>query len=540
MLFSEMQISSKVKEAIKELGFDEPTKIQEEAIPYALEGKDVIGQAQTGTGKTFSFAIPMVEKIESSNPSIQGIVVLPTRELALQVYAEFIKLVKFRKDIRVITVYGGQSIERQIKDLKNKPHIVIGTPGRIIDHINRKTLKLLDTKMVVLDEADEMLKMGFIEDIETILKETKEERQTMLFSATMPEQIKRVAKNYLNNPVTVKIEAKTLTVDRIKQYYFEVKQASKIDLLMRLLDYNGFSSAIVFCNTKKEVDDVVLALQKNEYMVDGLHGDLKQMVRDRVMNAFRSGSIKILVATDVAARGIDVSGVEVVFNFDLPLEDESYVHRIGRTGRAGKTGISMSFVNGREKTRMKMIEKYAKTKMEKMEIPTIEDLTRNRENVVYQKIVDSIQNPSHHTKIINKLLAEGYDGIDIINALIDIQLSTQKKEYKEIEVEKRREERNRKDDRNHKDQKSSKPSRKEKILYYHINVGKNEGMRPQILLPLIEKLVRCPKDAIGDIKIRKSGTTFEVRSDVESKIKKLNGKTYKNIILVLKKVNGLD
>lgn len=538
MLFSEMEISSKIKQAIAELGFDEPTKIQQEAIPYALSGNDVIGQAQTGTGKTFSFAIPMVEKIQSSENVIQGIVVLPTRELALQVYAEFIKLVKFRKDIRVITVYGGQSIERQIRDLKNKPHIVIGTPGRIIDHIERKTLKLGNVKMLVLDEADEMLKMGFIEDIEKIIHETPESRQTMLFSATMPEQIRRVATNYLINPITVKIEAKTLTVDRIKQYYFDVKQPSKIDLLIRLLDYHGFNSSIVFCNTKKEVDEVVLTLQKNEYMVDGLHGDLKQMVRDRVMNAFRSGSVKILVATDVAARGIDVSGVEAVFNYDLPLEDEAYVHRIGRTGRAGKNGISLSFVNGREKTRLRMIEKYAKTKMEKAEIPTIEELTRNKENVVYQKIVEKIQNPSKHSKIINKLLAEGYDGVDIINALIDMQVSVSNKEYKEIEVERKHEI---KDNRNKKEQKSrgNNPSRKLTILYYHINVGKNEGMRPQILLPLIQKLVRAPKEAIGDIKIRKSGTTFEVRSDVESKIKKLNGQKYKNITIQAKKVNSL-
>ena len=495
--FNEMNISIGLKKAIEELGFKEPTDIQNEAIPKVLEGLDVIGEAQTGTGKTFSFAIPMVEKIDSKYDKVQGLVMLPTRELALQVYAEFIKLLKSNRDIRITTIYGGQSYDKQLKDLKNKPHIVIGTPGRIIDHMNRGTLDFSKLKMLVLDEADEMLKMGFIDDIEFVLKTTPSTRQTTLFSATMPDEIRRVSKKYLNNPINIKIQAKTLTVEATKQYYYEVKQSSKTDLLIRLLDFYSFNSAIIFCNTKNMVDELTSALQAHDYQADGIHGDLKQVQRDRVMKSFRKGLTKILIATDVAARGIDVKGIEAVFNYDLPQDDESYVHRIGRTGRAGLSGISLSFVTGRGRSRITEIERYTKSKMEKKEIPSIEEIVKQKQKKIYTditEIIDNSEKKNTYKPIINKLLAEGYDGIDILNALIDKIVKDEVKEYNEIEIEEPYKRKNKNVEKNR-----TKNGKEISYSYYQLNIGRNDGVRPKEFVELISRLTKIPNYAIGDI-----------------------------------------
>lgn len=529
MLFNEMNISIEVKKAIELLGFESPTDIQREAIPPILEGHDLVGEAQTGTGKTFSFAIPMIEKMDIRNPKVQGLVILPTRELALQVYAEFVKLVKYSRQIRVATIYGGQSYEKQIKDLKNKPQIIIGTPGRIIDHMNRKTLDFSNLKMLVLDEADEMLKMGFIDDIEFVLATTPETRQTTLFSATMPQQIRNVAKKYLKDPVNIKIASKTLTLETTKQLYYEVKQSSKLDLLIRLLDYFAYNSSIIFCNTKSQVDDLVSSLQAHDYSVDGIHGDLKQMQRDRVMNSFRNGNVKILIATDVAARGIDVKGVEAVFNYDLPLDDESYVHRIGRTGRAGLTGTSISFVTGRGRIRVEEIEKYTKSKMIKSEIPTINEIEKNKSKKIYNQIVDIINNNDKktYTPIINKLLAEGYDGIDILNALLDIVIKDEVKEYNEIEIEapyKRK----------------AKEEKNVSYSYYQIDLGRNAGIKPKELVQIITKYTRIPNFAVGDIKIHPNKTSFEIRPDMAKKMPLINGKKYQGYTINLRKLSKLE
>lgn len=530
LLFSEMNISPEVKKAIEVLGFETPTDIQQQAIPHVLEGRDVVGEAQTGTGKTLSFAIPIIERINVKNPAIQALVMLPTRELALQVYAEFIKLVKFSKKIRVVTIYGGQSIERQIKDLKEKPQIVIGTPGRIIDHMNRKTLNFSNLQVLVLDEADEMLKMGFQEDIEYILQTTPKERQTTLFSATMPATIREVARKYLNDPVNIKIATKTLTVDRIRQVYYEIKSQSKLDLLIRLLDYYAFNSVIIFCNTKAMVDELASSLQKHEYSVDGIHGDLKQLQRDRVMNAFRSGAIKILIATDVAARGIDVKGVEAVFNYDLPLDDESYVHRIGRTGRAGLNGTSISFVTARTRSRLQDIIKYTKSDMERLEVPQISEIEKMKNRLIYNKIIDAMnqENKRNHKSIINRLMSEGYDGIDVLNALLDIMFKDEVKEYNEILIE----EPKKPSSRFSKDNKS--------YSYYQINLGKIHGLGPKTFLDLVNKHTKINSKAIGDIKIRNQKISFEVRADVSKKILLMDGKKYQGMTIRVKKVNSLD
>ncbi len=335
--FHELGISEPIQRAITAMGFEEASPIQEKAIPIALTGKDIIGQAQTGTGKTAAFGIPILQKIDTNKESVQAIVIAPTRELAIQVSEEINRLAKYT-GIRSLPIYGGQSIERQIRALKNRPQIITGTPGRLLDHIKRKTLRLHHISMAVLDEADEMLDMGFLEDIERILKETPKEKQTLLFSATMPRPIQTLAERFMNHPEIIKIQAKEVTSPTVEQVYYEVSERQKFDVLSRLLDVENPELTIVFGRTKRRVDELNDALNKRGYMADGLHGDLNQNQRDVVMKKFREGSIEILVATDVAARGIDVSGVTHVYNFDIPQDPESYVHRIGRTGRAGKTG----------------------------------------------------------------------------------------------------------------------------------------------------------------------------------------------------------
>ncbi len=345
-------LSSEVALAIEDMGFESATPIQQEAIPPMLEGKDIIGQAQTGTGKTAAFGIPLVEKINAEDKSVQAIVLCPTRELALQTAGEIMKIARHRPGIRVTPVYGGQPIERQLRALSMGTQVVVGTPGRVMDHMNRGTLDISGIKLVVLDEADEMLDMGFREDIETILAATPETRQTALFSATMPRPIYMLANQYLKEPVHVKIESKELTVERIEQSYISVRSFHKGELLSRLLILSDIKLALVFCNTKLGVETVVTDLQQRGFSVAGLHGDMRQIERDAIMARFKNGLINVLVATDVAARGIDVDNIEAVFNYDIPQDVEYYVHRIGRTARAGKEGRAYTFVVGREVARM--------------------------------------------------------------------------------------------------------------------------------------------------------------------------------------------
>lgn len=351
-----------------------------------MEGLDVIGQAQTGTGKTAAFGIPLLMKVDPKNKKTQAIVLCPTRELAIQVAEEIRSLAKYMHGIKILPVYGGQDIVKQIRSLKGGTQIIIGTPGRVMDHLRRKTIKCESVNTIVLDEADEMLNMGFREDIETVLEYIPEERQTVLFSATMPKPILEITKKYQKEAVTIKVVKKELTVPSIEQYYYDVKRKDKVEVLSRLLDVYDPKLSLVFCNTKRMVDELVHALQGRGYFAEGLHGDMKQVQRDRVMNNFRNGRTEILVATDVAARGIDVDDVEAVFNFDLPQDDEYYVHRIGRTGRAGKTGRSFTFVKGKEVYKLKDIQRYCKTKILAQKIPSMEDV----EQVKLEKIMDHI------------------------------------------------------------------------------------------------------------------------------------------------------
>ena len=364
--FDELNLYPQVLRAIKEMGFEEATPIQSRAIPAVMSGADVIGQAQTGTGKTASFGIPVLHKVDVNSKKTQVLILSPTRELAIQVCEEIRKLAKYMHGIKVLPVYGGQDITRQIKALKGGAQIIIGTPGRVMDHLRRKTIRCDAVNTIVLDEADEMLNMGFREDIETILEYIPQEgRQTVLFSATMPKPILDITKKYQHDAVNIKVVKKELTVPSIEQYYYDVKRKDKTEVLTRLLDYYNPKLSLVFCNTKKMVDELTDALKDRGYLAEGLHGDMKQVQRDRVMKAFRSGRVEILIATDVAARGIDVDDVEAVFNYDIPQDDEYYVHRIGRTARADRDGIAITLVSEKDIRLFAQIERFLEKEIQK-------------------------------------------------------------------------------------------------------------------------------------------------------------------------------
>ena len=378
--FGNLVLDKKIVAALTDMGFEEPSPIQSQAIPLALEGQDVIGQAQTGTGKTAAFGIPIIQGLSERGKQVEALIMSPTRELAVQV-AEEISNIGKTKHVRVLPVYGGQPIERQIKSLKRGVQIVIGTPGRLLDHIRRGTIHLDHVRYLVLDEADEMLDMGFIDDMEEIMKNIPAERQTMLFSATMPLPILSLTKKYMRAPKLVTVSKEELTVPLIEQCYFETRD--KVEGLSRLLDAEIDGRLIIFCRTKKGVDNLASALQSRGYSAEGLHGDLSQNQRDRVMKKFRDGSLDILIATDVAARGLDIDNVNFVINYDIPQDPESYVHRIGRTGRAGNTGVAMTFITPREFRQLKLIERVAKTKIKRRELPSVGDvLERQREQIV--------------------------------------------------------------------------------------------------------------------------------------------------------------
>ena len=491
--FEDLPISDDIKRAVIEMGFEEPSPIQSQSIPVILSGKDVIGQAQTGTGKTAAFSIPLLEMINPEEKSVQAVVLCPTRELAIQVSTEIRKIGKYMHGIKSLPVYGGQPIERQIKALKSGVQIVIGTPGRVIDHINRKTLKMDNVKMVILDEADEMLDMGFREDIEMILSKTPEERQTTFFSATMPKGILELTKKYQKNPEHIKVVRKELTVPNIKQYYIETRSANKLEVLSRLIDVYNPKLSVVFTNTKKGADELVSDLQARGYFADALHGDLKQTQRDIVMDKFRNGTIDILVATDVAARGIDVDDVEAVFNYDLPQDEEYYVHRIGRTGRAGRTGVSFSFVFGKEKRKMKDIERYTKSKLEKHSIPSISDVEEKKVSVFFEQVKSTIQE-GHLTKQVqwleNFCKEEDYDTLDIAAALVKLALGDEEKE--EIVEE------------------SYDTGAESGMTRLFINVGRKQKVQARDIVGAIAGEVGIPGKLVGTIDIYDKYTFVEV------------------------------
>ncbi|MDE6929212.1 MAG: DEAD/DEAH box helicase [Lachnospiraceae bacterium] len=432
--FEDLQLDERILRAVADMGFEETSPIQGQAIPLALEGKDIIGQAQTGTGKTAAFGIPLLERVDPKVKKLQAIVLCPTRELAIQVAEEVRRLAKYMHGIKVLPVYGGQEIVKQIRSLKDGTQVIIGTPGRVMDHMRRKTIRTEEVHTVVLDEADEMLNMGFLEDMETILGQLPQERQTMMFSATMPSAIQEIARKFQKDPMTVKVVKKDLTVPKVTQYYYEVKQKNKIEVLSRLLDLYAPKLSVVFCNTKKGVEEVVEALQGRGYFAEGLHGDLKQIQRDRVMNSFRNGKADILVATDVAARGIDVDDVEAVFNYDIPQDDEYYVHRIGRTGRAGREGKAFSLVVGREVYKMRDIQRYCKTRIIPQAIPSLNDITSIKVDKILDQVRDTIEDRDLDEMIDvieMKMIEEDYTAMELAAALLRIIMGDENEDIAE-------------------------------------------------------------------------------------------------------------
>lgn len=489
--FEEMNIADWVLKAVKDMGFEEASQIQSQTIPLIMEKKDIIGQSQTGTGKTAAFGIPCLEMIDDDNRQLQALILCPTRELAIQVSEEFRKLLKFKDSIRVLPIYGGQPIDRQITALKKGAQVVIGTPGRVMDHMRRHTLKMGTVKYVVLDEADEMLDMGFREDIELILEKVPEERQTVMFSATMSDEILNLSKRFMKDPEYIKISRKELTVPQIEQYYFDVKEKNKLEALCRLIDVYSPKLAIVFCNTKKRVDEVTEQLLGRGYFADGLHGDLKQAQRDRVMQKFRSGAIEILVATDVAARGIDVDDVDIVFNFDIPDNEEYYVHRIGRTGRAGKSGTAFTFCAGREIYKLRDIMTYAKTKIEQRLLPTLDDIEQTKTDVFVDKLHNVIKmgGLEKYAEVAERVLDDDTAIIDVAAALIKMQLGDSIEDYSSSE-----------NDINIVPKNSSQPVGKDMVRLF-VNAGKNNKIRAKDIVGAFAGETGVPGQVIGQIEI---------------------------------------
>ena len=536
--FDELQLDERIVRAVTDMGFEAASPIQAQAIPVQLEGLDIIGQAQTGTGKTAAFGIPLLQKIDPDSKKLQAIALCPTRELAIQVAEEIRRLAKYMHGIKVLPIYGGQDIVRQIRGLKDGTQIIIGTPGRVMDHMRRKTIRCDHVHTVIMDEADEMLNMGFLEEMETILSQLPEERQTVMFSATMPPAIQEIARKFQNDPVNVKVVKKELTVPKVTQYYYEVKPKTKVEVMCRLLDMYAPKLSVAFCNTKKQVDELVQELQGRGYFAEGLHGDLKQEQRDRVMNSFRNGATEILVATDVAARGIDVDDVEAVFNYDIPQDDEYYVHRIGRTGRAGRDGIAFSFVVGREVYKLRDIQRYCKTRIIPQAIPSLDDITEIKAEKIMDQVKETINNVDL-TKMIQvieqKLVEEDYTAMDVAAALLKIAMGEENEDIAESghlapsldELDRYGRDNRSRGGRNNGRRdggRGSRGGRDERngngMARLFINIGKNQNVRPGDILGAIAGESGIPGRMVGSIDMYDKYTFVEVpEENAESVLK---------------------
>ncbi len=502
--FNELGFNKKILDAIDAMGFEEPSQIQAEAIPEVLKGNDIIGQAQTGTGKTMAFGAPMLNNI-TAGKKVSALVLAPTRELAIQVNEELMRIAKFSR-LSILPIYGGQPIDRQIKALKRGVDIVVGTPGRVIDHINRRTLDLTEIQFLVLDEADEMLNMGFIEDIEEIIKSSNDERQTLLFSATMPDQIKRLAKRYMKKDAKhISIAKNTVTVEKIKQYYYEIKHKDRFETLCRILDVDEPSSAIIFCKTKRGVDELVEWMQGRGYNVEGMHGDMNQSQRMNTLRKFKEGNLDFLVATDVAARGIDVEDITHVINYDLPQDTESYVHRIGRTGRANKEGVAYSLVTPREYMMLKQIEKYTKSKIKRKEIPTVDEIFESKYRSIISTIKDSIEKEDYMDFVpVATELDEEYNLVDVAAALMKMYFN------RELSF----------------DYKDNKLGGSKNVRLF-LSIGKIDKIDPKKLLKFISENSGLDVGDIGDIDILTKFSFIEVPERfVDVLLKKVNGKRH--------------
>ena len=520
--FKEFALSDNIQKGIDDVGFIEATAIQSETIPLILQGLDIIGQSQTGSGKTAAFGLPAINMIDMSldKKLTQVLILSPTRELALQSAEELTKFAKYENSINPVAIYGGEGIDRQFTRMRQGCQIIVGTPGRVMDHINRRTLNLTQVKMVVLDEADEMLNMGFVDDIREILLKTPSSRQTILFSETMPIEIIEISSTFQKDPQQEKIKNEQLTVDTTKQYYFEVPRGRKTDATYSLLAFYQPQASIIFCNTKKMVDELVSELNARGFLTQGLHGDMKQAQRTQVMNGFKEGKFKVLIATDVAARGIDVNNIEIVLNYDLPQEEDYYVHRIGRTGRAGKDGVSFTLIQGNKQlNQLKYIMRYTKCKIEKKQLPTQEELDNLRINEMVTKITKhmSKKDSSKYFKIIEKMCGTEYSLIDVASAMFAMSLD-QNPKLKSFKITETFEEK-----------KSERPKRSSKkkqeyddtnMVTITINRGKKDRVTPNQVVGAIANESGISSRFLGAIKIGPNQTSIDVLKEHQAKIEK--------------------
>ena len=551
--FSELGLSSEILKAVDKMGFEEASPIQTAVIPVILEGRDVVGQSSTGSGKTAAFAIPAIEKVDTANKAVQVLVLCPTRELAVQVAEEVAKLSLFKRGLHATPIYGGQSYDRQFRALASGVQVVIGTPGRVMDHMERGTLKLDALKLVILDEADRMLDMGFRDDIEQILSAVPEERQLLFFSATMPPAFQSLIKRFSRDPAWIKIEALAQNAPKVDQVYFEVDRRSKVEVLTRLIDLYDFRYGIIFCSTKVMVDELDEHLHARGYAVDRLHGDISQAQRNRVMEKFRRRGFEFLIATDVAARGLDVDDLEVVFNFDLPNDAEDYTHRVGRTGRAGREGRAFTFVSGRELYKLQSMVRYAKLKIRRENVPSLDQVEEARENVFFEKLRATL-NENKFTKqdrIIDRLLDQGYSSTDICSALLHLMQGSDKTDtgttpssfrgsssnggdFERAPKQERKSSR-RDEDEGAFNEPKNRPSkakferpartgREAGFTTIFVNVGRKELVTPADLVGKIAGVTRLPANVVGAIDIHQRHALVDVASEhAPLIIERLNG-----------------
>ncbi len=549
-LFTDLNLRPQLVQAVVELGYAEPTPIQAGMIPLMLTGVDVIGQAQTGTGKTAAFSLPILHNLQPGKRIPQALVMAPTRELAIQV-AEAMSSFGQYMNIQVLPIYGGSSYVRQISQLKRGVDVVVGTPGRLIDLMNRGVLDLSGIRTVVLDEADEMLSMGFIEDIEAILAATPVERQTALFSATMPTEIRRLAEKYMREPQSVVIKREQVTVEAIEQRYYLVNEPEKTAALTRLFEMEEITSALIFVRTRVGTGDLANELTLRGFAAEALNGDLSQEARERTLNRFRQNQIKVLVATDVAARGLDIEDISHVFNYDLPDDAEVYVHRIGRTGRAGKTGIAISLVAPYEKRKLRDVERYARIKLAQAQLPTTEEILAKRETQLINQINTWLARGrcKQERAIVEKLVAEGADPLEIAAVALKIAradekqrpvapvspvIEFQQRKYDRPEKRNFHERGDRPERREHTEQRSPRPSmassrkhgnlsHEEGMVRMIMNLGKVHGIGPSDVVGAIAYHADIPGRSIGKISIQDSRTFVDVPEASVGRVLAKNG-----------------
>ncbi len=537
--FAQLGLSAELLDAIHDLGYESPSPIQALAIPPILEGKDIVGLSETGSGKTAAFTLPALQMIDTEAAEAQVLILSPTRELCVQVCEEVHRLGAKMKGLRAVPVYGGTPIDRQITQLKRGAHIIVGTPGRLLDHLRRKTLKPATIKLAILDEADRMLDMGFREDMEDLLGAMKTDHQTLFFSATMNKQVQKLIQKFGNDPEELSIKGQTKTVSTVTQSYYEVRNRSKVEVLTRILDMDNPKLAVIFCNTKRSVDECTEALTARGYSADRLHGDISQQARERTTRRFRDGAFELLVATDVAARGLDIEDVEAVFNYDIPQDPEDYVHRIGRTGRAGREGRAISFVFGRDIYRLQSIERYTKQHIQRAKIPTQEEVEGKRADQLFDLVQGRLEKEVSHgfRHYIDRLLDQGHTATDITSTLFELlresigregeSIAEDSPHYKPDSQKPRKERQDRGDrqDRGERRDKGGRSDRKPReknpnAVTLFLSLGKAASVGAGDILGMFYREGKLPDGAVGQIQLFERHSLVDVDKEVADQLMK--------------------